>query len=188
MLFRSLATTYHFDYGPTAAYGSSTPEVAAGDGHSAVAASAALAGLLAGTTYHYRVVATSAGGATPGADAAFTTAPLPCACPAIVLHGQTTLSRSAKVKKGVAQLKLSCAAGPCSGKLALTIRSHHKALKLGSKSFWLAKGHRLTLKLKLTNSGRRLLDRARKHRLKVTATLTPTGGRAAKKSVSLSGR
>ena len=55
------ATTYHFDYGLTTAYGTSTTGVSAGSGTSDVSASAALSALTPGTTYHYRVVAVNSG-------------------------------------------------------------------------------------------------------------------------------
>jgi hypothetical protein len=63
-------THYRFQYGPTTAYGSETPEADAGSGGAsgieAVAAAADLPGLSPGQTYHYRIVASSAsgGGAT----------------------------------------------------------------------------------------------------------------------------
>lgn len=69
------ATTYHFEYGPTTAYGTSVPvpDGSAGSGTSAVAESATISGLTASTTYHFRLVATNSVGATNGADATFTT-------------------------------------------------------------------------------------------------------------------
>jgi Tol biopolymer transport system component len=72
------ATTYHFEYGPTIAYGTSAPvpDGEAGSGHVAVSVSAHLAGLAPGTTYHYRVVAANATGTTDGEDATFATYPV----------------------------------------------------------------------------------------------------------------
>jgi CSLREA domain-containing protein len=67
------ATTAHFEYGTTAAYGSSTPDVAVPAGVEAVAVSADLPGLAAGTTYHVRLVATNADGTSASDDASFTT-------------------------------------------------------------------------------------------------------------------
>src|SRR4051794_932424 len=64
----SVATGYHFEYGTTTGYGSSTPTSDAGAGTADVSVSASLTGLAPGTTYHYRLVATSARGTTPGAD------------------------------------------------------------------------------------------------------------------------
>jgi hypothetical protein len=71
------ATSYRFDYGTTSAYGSRIPvpaDAPAGADATARAVSEALVGLAPVTTYHYRVVATSAlGFVTTGTDAQFTT-------------------------------------------------------------------------------------------------------------------
>ena len=66
--------TYHVEYGPTGAYGSSSGESGAvGADEAAHSVTQDLAGLSPGTTYHYRVVATNAVGSTAGGDATFTT-------------------------------------------------------------------------------------------------------------------
>jgi phosphodiesterase/alkaline phosphatase D-like protein len=70
-------TSYHFEYGTTSAYGTSTTSNSAGSGTSDVSASAAIGSLAPGTTYHYRLVASSTSGKTPGSDVTFTTAPSP---------------------------------------------------------------------------------------------------------------
>jgi phosphodiesterase/alkaline phosphatase D-like protein len=67
-------TTVAFEYGPTAAYGSTTPVQTVAAGAPASTVSAALAGLAPGTTYHYRIDATNAAGTSDGADATFTSA------------------------------------------------------------------------------------------------------------------
>jgi CSLREA domain-containing protein len=64
------SATYRFEYGTTTGYGSSTPDTG---GAGAVAA--AIAGLAPGTTYHFRIVATTAFGTAQSGDATFTTAP-----------------------------------------------------------------------------------------------------------------
>jgi hypothetical protein len=70
------ASTYHVEYGTTTSYGQSTPESNpigfAGD-ESLHTVSVHIAGLNPGTTYHFRFVATSAGGTNLGADATFAT-------------------------------------------------------------------------------------------------------------------
>ena len=76
---RGLATTYLFEYGKTPSYGSKTPSVSAGSGTSAVNVSATISSLTPGTTYHYRIVATSTAGTSRGADRSFTTTPPPTA-------------------------------------------------------------------------------------------------------------
>jgi hypothetical protein len=67
------ATTYHFEYGPTSAYGTSTAEGSLPARVDPVAVSAALDGLAPGTTYHVRVVATNADGTNASGDGTFTT-------------------------------------------------------------------------------------------------------------------
>ena len=68
-----VATKYHIDYGLTTGYEAATPEESAGSGSSAVAVSATLTGLQPLTTYHYRVVATTATGNAVGVDKTFKT-------------------------------------------------------------------------------------------------------------------
>ena len=67
-----------FDYGATIAYGSSVPcSALPGSGSSSVAVSGSVTSLLANTTYHFRIVATNAGGSSEGADQTLTTPPTP---------------------------------------------------------------------------------------------------------------
>jgi streptogramin lyase len=68
----ALETKYHFEYGTTTAYGSSTTEASAGSGVTNQAENAALTGLTEGTAYHYRLVATNSTGTTDGEDHTFT--------------------------------------------------------------------------------------------------------------------
>ncbi len=72
-----VATTYTVQWGTTLAYGSSTSATSAGAGALDVVVNVPLTGLASTTTYHARVVATSAGGTTYGADVTFTTSDLP---------------------------------------------------------------------------------------------------------------
>ena len=67
------ATSYYFQYGTSASYGSNTPSTAAGAGTADVPVSANLSGLTPSTTYHYRAVAVSSAGTTDGPDQTFTT-------------------------------------------------------------------------------------------------------------------
>jgi len=71
------ATTYYFDYGTSPSYGSKTGAKSAGSATSAQPVSTGLSGLVAGRTYHFRIVATSDAGTTVGKDAAFTTSSAP---------------------------------------------------------------------------------------------------------------
>jgi hypothetical protein len=70
-------THYYFQYGQTTEYGSSTTSTDAGSGTTALPVSATVTRLEPGTTYHYRLVASSTGGTVHGSDQVFTTsAPL----------------------------------------------------------------------------------------------------------------
>ena len=66
------------EYGTTIAYGHEVPcSSLPGSGTGAMAVSAAVIGLSANTTYHFRVVATNAGGTGTGGDGTFKTLPNP---------------------------------------------------------------------------------------------------------------
>lgn len=66
-------TSYAFDWGTSTAYGHETAFTAAGAATAAAPVKAAIAGLAAGTTYHFRIVAKSSAGTTDGSDVSFTT-------------------------------------------------------------------------------------------------------------------
>jgi hypothetical protein len=67
-----VTSSYYFEYGPTANYGSQTPPQNAGSGSGSVSVSASVSGLTQGTTYHYRLVAVGPGSAVnTGNDATF---------------------------------------------------------------------------------------------------------------------
>ncbi len=70
-----IAASYRFEYGPTSAYGSSTPfpEGSVGEGLEARAVWAAASDLAPGSTYHYRLVASNELGTVYGPDETFTT-------------------------------------------------------------------------------------------------------------------
>jgi streptogramin lyase len=71
------ATSVHFEYGATSAYGTETPSTAAGDGDDPVTVTAEVGGLAAKQVLHYRAVATSVLGTTHGPDQTLVTTPEP---------------------------------------------------------------------------------------------------------------
>lgn len=73
------ATSYRFEYGPTAAYGTTipVPDAGAGNGVTSLIFSEAISGLSPDTTYHYRLIATNANGANTSPDHTFSTRPDP---------------------------------------------------------------------------------------------------------------
>ena len=67
-----LTTTVHFQYGTTISYGHTTAmQTQTGNTYRNIAAN--IAGLAAGTTYHFRIVATNSAGTRVGSDRTFTT-------------------------------------------------------------------------------------------------------------------
>ncbi len=80
-------TNYYFQWGLTVAYGVNSVEHSAGAGTKAVSVSTTASGLIPGTTYHYRLVATNGSGVTVGADRTFTTTGKP---PPVVATGPAT--------------------------------------------------------------------------------------------------
>lgn len=74
-----VVTSWHFQYGTTTAYGSSTETYSAGAGSQPVAVSAKLSGLVPAAAYHFRLVATSSAGTGTGVDLSFANASPPLA-------------------------------------------------------------------------------------------------------------
>jgi hypothetical protein len=69
------ALEYRFEYGPSTAYGQSTPVSSAAETEEYTTVSASVASLIPGIAYHYRVVAIGPGGETYSSDATFTLYP-----------------------------------------------------------------------------------------------------------------
>jgi phosphodiesterase/alkaline phosphatase D-like protein len=90
------STSWYFEYGTTTRYGSRTASHGAGSGTVAVAVADAVHGLRAATTFHYRLVATSSGGTSRGADATFTT----LGAPGVESRAVTRLSTTSAVIMG----------------------------------------------------------------------------------------
>jgi hypothetical protein len=92
-----LVTTYHFEYGTSAAYGLSTPEDTAPEGTDPVAVKAAIANLTRNTTYNYRLVATNAAGISRGANRTFRTDTGPLAPTVSSTTSREVSSRTARL-------------------------------------------------------------------------------------------
>jgi hypothetical protein len=86
-----------FEYGTTESYGSTQAcSALPGSGTSAVAVSAAISGLAANKTYHYRISATNASGTSKGLDQTFTT-PFPTVVTGAASFTQTSATLNATV-------------------------------------------------------------------------------------------
>jgi hypothetical protein len=90
-------TNVHFDLGTSTSYGLASGSKDVGNGTDPVSVEIPVSSLSAGTTYHFRVVATSDGGTTQGADATFrtTTAPVVPTRPAVTTGGVRDVGLSA---------------------------------------------------------------------------------------------
>lgn len=67
------ASSYHYEYGPTTAYGSSTPATSLGAYNGNVTTAAQVQDLSPGSTYHFRIVVSNVLGAVQGQDVTFKT-------------------------------------------------------------------------------------------------------------------
>jgi len=95
---RGSATTYYFQYGPTAAYGSQTAVGDVGAVRGAVKVSVAISGLAPLTVYHYRLIAVNAAGAATGVSRAFKTGRVPLSLQVLVSPNPTLYGSTATVQ------------------------------------------------------------------------------------------
>jgi hypothetical protein len=158
------AVKVHFDFGTTTAYGQSTPAQTVGVGNAPAAFNAALSGLPAGTTVHYRAVASSDFGTFAGADQTLTTSPVTTPPPAA--QGTVTVGHAEVNGKGVA-VRIKCSVAPCTLTLNLSARGlHHRQANVGRTSVTLQPGQTSIVRIALNQTGRHLL--AVRHVLKAT--------------------
>jgi hypothetical protein len=93
-----LSTTVRFQYGRTTSYGSTTVnQIKTGNTTQAVLAN--ISGLTAGTTYHYRIVATNSRGTRYGLDRTFTTLHA-TGPPVVTTNPATNVARSSATLNG----------------------------------------------------------------------------------------
>lgn len=160
-------TTYHFEYGPTAAYGTSTPTESAGSGATPVQEAYSVNGLTPGTVYHYRIVAVSPAGTVNGPDAQFTAGG--------VSHVQV-LGREGFVSPGdVIGIQIGCFGGvtPCSGTFTVT----HDGTVVGEHAYSIDPDSGGFHNFKLTPAGAALLaNNSVNHLLGVTVNLKDNSG------------
>jgi photosystem II stability/assembly factor-like uncharacterized protein len=97
------ATSYWFEYGLTNAYGEATTVGSPSSVLYALGVADDIGGLAPATTYHYRLVAESAGGTSYGQDREFTTASLPPTMDVV----STPALRSGRLRAGAVPLALS---------------------------------------------------------------------------------
>jgi hypothetical protein len=162
------ATTYHFEYGTSTAYGRRTPDVSAGGGGAAVAVAATVGGLSAATTYHYRLVASNPKTAA-GANRTFKT--LRSARPLTILAASTIRVPSS----GRFSFRVRYAQGVRRRPAArVTVTAPRR---IASAALRVIPSRRVTAKVRLTRSGRALLRRKRKLRATLRVAVTTTAGK-----------
>jgi hypothetical protein len=95
------ATTYAFEYGTSAHYTNQSGVQSVGAATQPLTVNARLGGLRPGTTYHFRMIASNAGGTATGADATFTTTGI---APPTTSSLQTTTGPATEVSTSSAKL------------------------------------------------------------------------------------
>lgn len=158
-----LGTQWEFQYGKTTSFGKFSSIHTIGFGKGTVAVSAKITHLTPGTTYHYRLLATSGNGtqyyplvASQGRTREFTTN-----------RGRLTLdSTKLTVKKGSVSVGLRCAStSTCKGSLSITTRirvnGRSKKLTCAETSFTINAEKGKTLNISVSKSCLALLKQAR---------------------------
>ena len=173
---QGITTTYYFQYGSTTAYGLQTPPVSAGSGTSSVAVSATATGLLASSSYHYRLVATSSGGASDGADETITTT--------AAISTVRLIGRMGFVSPGqVIGVEVGCfGPGACSGSFKVTFNG--KTIGTGSFKEGSETGGFQNIKLNSTGQSDMRANRVN-HLLLTNVAITTTAGQTVDGRLSL---
>ncbi len=132
-------TTIAFEYGLDTTYGTTVPATPLTvTGTSAVAVGTTISALVPGTTYHFRLVATSYGGVARGADLTFTTLSDNAKLAALSLNSGTLVPGFAKLTTGylatVPYAVTSVALTPTTDHPAATIKINGAAVASGSAS------------------------------------------------------
>jgi subtilisin-like proprotein convertase family protein len=168
-------TTYRFEYGTTSAYGQTTATASAGAGNGAVGESAAVSGLAAATTYHFRIVAFRDGvQVAAGADRTFTTASNVVSQPRPTPSVRFRTHRARVSARGAFVFAFDATAG-FRGSVRFKLPKHGrtKAITFGRRSFTVPANGRVRLTIKL--SRRALAQLRKRHRIVVRVTVTLGG-------------
>jgi hypothetical protein len=164
------AVEVSFQFGTTSAYGQATPSQTLPLGNAPAGFTAQLSGLPAGTTIHYRALATSDFGTFAGADQTLTTTgvtPPPPVAVGVVFVGH------ARIRGTTAAIRVSCTGAPCELTLKLIARGlHHQRVTIGTAHVTLAPGSTETVRISLNRAGRHLL--AVRHQLRPRLTVGET--------------
>jgi hypothetical protein len=174
--------SFHFEYGKTPSYGSSTPTnglLAAGNN---VPVTADLTGLQPNTTYHFRLVASNTTGPDQGDDLNFKTRSNFPPGGNGVFDGFAIPKQAVRVKKGVVGIKGTCdpdARARCAGTLAVKSakkiklrvakkkKKKAKIIDVGTGTISALPGQTKTVDVRISPAAKKAI---RKHKLKTIAT------------------
>ena len=173
-------TTYHFEFGRSTAYGHRSAAAPAGAGNSPVAVAGLLSGLAPRTRYHYRLVASSAGGTVVGADLTLTTSARPPAPPRFSFSRPRSRSLRAALAHRLS-VRFSCNQA-CTARFAVIVAlsgitrgvAVPVTLARGSARLRRAASGRATLSF--TSSARKQLAKAKSIRLVIEGYAVGSGG------------
>ncbi|MGA9860032.1 MAG: fibronectin type III domain-containing protein [Solirubrobacteraceae bacterium] len=173
------ATTYFFQYGTTTGYGLQTPPVNAGSGASTEAVHAVLGGLTGNTTYHYRLVAQSAGGPTYGADHSAFDGPAPSS---VAFMGRMGFVSPG----GIIGVEAGCFGGRKSCQGHVTMTAVHGGEVLGQRNFDIPAATGGFQNIGINAAGKRLLaQNGVWHLLEVNVKVTTTAGQNISQTMTL---
>jgi hypothetical protein len=151
-------TSYQVDYGTGTAYGStSSPAQSLAPAVAGEPIAVSLTGLQAGTTYHYRVVATNSAGSTDGPDETFTTSsppPPPAPSPSSSAPPAPVVAAVAPVISGFTQTHGRWRVGRAAATFARAHRKHSGAPVGTTFAVTLNEAASLTLTFTETKQGR----------------------------------
>jgi uncharacterized delta-60 repeat protein len=172
-------TSYQVQWGTTKVYKSSTTVMSAGSAAAPAQVSTTLKRLRPHTTYHYRIVATSAAGTADGADRTFTTNRRLT----FRLTGLARFYRDSKIATAGLALRIRCSQ-PCNVRgsllaLAATaqrLRLGRHQVVLGSGSLRLRRSGKGSLRLRLSHKAKGAIGRVAQIVLRLRIVSTPSGG------------
>ena len=185
------STGYVVEYGRTTAYGSATDARILPPSAGPAAVEVPLAGLESGTLYHYRLVASSFGGTTPGGDATFTTtgSPQPGGGGPVTRDRVAPRMRIGRAPLVVAGGRVSISLGcplretlGCRGVVRLerprVVRAGRTvpALRLGRAAFRIGGGQTRAIAVRLTPRARALVRNRGALRVRALATAVDAAG------------
>jgi hypothetical protein len=189
------AVRVSFQFGTTTAYGQSTAVQTLGPDDAADAFTAAIAGLPAATTIHYRAIATGDFGTLAGADQTLTTSSPPPPPPPPPAPGHAKAGKPHVSGTSVTELVTCTGQTSCQVTIKLTVKetikhhklvavsaSHkpkskvtHKVVVLGTASATIAAGQSKQLRVSLNRQGRGLLKTHHHLTAKLTVTQNASG-------------